>query len=481
MNKFGWSLMIIVLCLSACSLAPQYKRPELTLPSHYKESGQWVEVKPYPFLINPKHPWWTLFGDKTLNALEQRVTCDNQTLKISLARYDEARAIALAVRSEKYPKITGLGTVAREQRSASIGVGTTPSLLYNTFMLSAYLNYEVDAWGSVRNAVIASESLARASRFDRATISLTLHAELASDYFKIRSIDESQRILDTIVDAYQQALYLTQQRHHWGIVPVIDVDQAITQLENAKTMATELRLKRAQLEHAIAVLIGDVPGAFTLQPKKQSMRPVVLPPSIPSMLLEHRPDIAAAEQRVAAANAGIGVARAAFFPRFNLINLLGYQSTKLSQLFTAPNLFWSIGPSTALTLVQPEISQVLFDGFKLIAQLKYAKASYFEAVSHYRQTALTAFKEVEDALVAIHRLEEENTSKALSTQAAKRAWHQANQRYQGGIATFLEVVVVENEALNDELALISIRTRRQLSYVQLIKALGGGWGHCCKS
>lgn len=473
-------ITIIILTLTACSFAPPYKQPAMNIPANYKETGQWIKIQSPPKLTKPNQPWWTLFHDKTLDELEHQVTCNNQNLKVALAQFMQARAYAQSVRSQLYPTLTGIGTVARQQNSRHANVnGVLPNLLYNTFLLGADLVYEIDAWGEVRNAVIAGDNLARASEYSLASIDLSLHAELASDYFALRGLDESQRMLDTTVIAYQKALYLTQQRHTGGIVPIADVDQATTQLENAKTLATDTRLKRAQLEHAIAVLVGEAPGNFTLKPRKARQRKVMMLPDLPSSLLQHRPDIAAAARRVQAANANIGVAKAAFFPQFNLISLLGVQSTKINNLFSVPSLFWSLGPSTALTLIQPEMSVILFDGYKLQAQLKYAKASYFESVSQYRQTVLTALQEVEDALVSIHRLQQENQTQTISTRAAQDAWFQEAQRYKGGIVTFLEVVVTENQALQAKLALIDIQTREQLSYVQLIKALGGGWCEGC--
>ena len=464
----------LLICLTSCSFAPKYKQPALAIPPHYKEAGKWLKIKS-PMTLTPK-PWWTLFQDKTLNALEKKVTCNNQNLKIAFAQYEKARALAQAVRSEQYPTINGFGIAARQVNSTTAGNSQTlPEKLFNTFMLGSELNYEVDVWGRVKNSVIAGDRYATASEFDLAAMNISLHAALAENYFKLRGADEAERILDTTIIAYQKALFLTKQRHIGGIAPESDVDEAVTQLENARTLATETRLKRAKLEHAIAVLIGDAPGNFLIKPRYTQTRPVIMPPHLPSTLLQHRPDIVAAEQRVQAANATIGVARAAFFPTFNLIALLGFQSQKISQLFSAPSLFWSIGPPTVLTLIQPEMSVVLFDGFKLQANLKRAKANYFETVAAYRQTVLTAFQEVEDALVAIHRLQEEQRSQAASTHAAKRAWYQDRERYKGGIVTFLAVVITENQALQSELALISIRTRLQVSYVQLIKALGGCW------
>ena len=335
----------LCLLVSACSFAPPYQTPMMSIPKGYKETGKWLQVQPVKSFTGEKHPWWTLFHDKTLNALERQVTCHNQNLKVALAQYQKALAYAQEVRSDLYPTVTGVGTVARQQNSknAVTQSTSTSTYLFDTFLLGADLNYILDAWGQVRNAVIASQDLARASEFDLAAIHLSLHAELASDYFQLRGFDESQRLLDTTVIAYQKALHLTQKRHQGGIAPISDVDQARTQLENAKTLAMETPLKRAQMEHAIAVLIGRAPAEFTLKARKKRAKKVILSPDIPSTLLQHRPDIAAAERRVAAANASIGVAIAAFFPEFNLISLVGYQSNKLSNLFSSPSLFWSLG------------------------------------------------------------------------------------------------------------------------------------------
>ena len=471
---------IAVVCgvsvLTACSFAPKYAPPPMLIPPKYKESGTWVAAKPSLPVAIKRHAWWSLFKDPVLTQLEKKVTCGNESLKVALARYEEASAIALSTRSQLYPTIIGQGSGTRQKNSGAIThSGDIPALTYNLFMLTATLNYELDAWGSVRNSVVASDSLARASEFDLASIDLSMHAALASDYFELRGDEAAQKVLDRTVVAYKKALDLTRHLHKGGAASEIDVDQAITQYENARTLSADLKLKRAQFEHAIAVLIGEIPANFYMPPTSTPIHLVTVSPALPSTLLERRPDIAAAEQRVKAANATIGVARAAFFPVFNLSTMLGYKSNKLSDLVSSPRLIWALGPASGLALTQPEITQVIFDGYDLQALLMKAKAGYFEAVSAYKQTVLTAFQGVEDSLVAIRRLDQENKTQTASTVAAERALYQANQRYQGGIATYLDVIVTENEALQSELALITIHTRRQLASVQLIKTLGGGW------
>lgn len=465
----------VALIVAACSFAPPYQRPTMPIPTHYKEAGHWIAVYPNLADRTQTEAWWTLFHDPVLNDLERRVTCNNQNLKVAWAKYQEACALAQAARSDFYPTLVGQGNAVRQQGSKTLANVNTPITLFNSFLLGSELTYVVDAWGRVRNTAAASQHLAQASSFDLATVNLSLHAELASDYFTLRGDEAAQRILDKTVRAYQRALFLTRKRFEGGASSEIDLDQAKTQFENARTLATDMRLKRAQLEHAIAVLVGEIPSNFALPSAHSPIKIVTIAPYFPSTLLERRPDVAAQEQRVQAANASIGVARAAFFPDFYFSAFLGAQSSHLSRLLTSPSLYWSIGPNLALSLVQPEVTQIIFDGYRLQALLNRAKAGYFEAVSAYRQTVLTAFQEVEDGLIAIKRIDEENQTQTRSTYAAARALFQANQRYAGGIATYLDVVITENQTLQAELALVTIHTRRQLASVQLIKALGGGW------
>lgn len=273
---------------------------------------------------------------------------------------------------------------------------------------------------------------------------------------------------------YQRALTLTRSRHKNGAAPGSDVDEAESQFENAKTLAADNRIKRAQMEHAIAVLIGMPPANFAIAPTPTKMQKVLAFTYLPSTLLQRRPDIAAAERRVQAANAQIGVARAAFFPVFDFVAEIGFQSNKLSNLFSNNALFWSLGSSSLMLLTNPTVQFTIFDGGKLLGQLKQAKASYYEAVANYRQTVLTAFQEVEDALVSLRQLEHEHRSQSRAAAAAKRAEIKARALYKGGLFTYLDVVISQNIALQSELSSINVLTQRQLASVQLIKALGGG-------
>lgn len=466
-------LMLITSLLSSCSLAPDYQRPPMPVPEHFKETGRWVKAKT---LTSPGKPipWWESFQDPLLTKLEEQAAATNQNLQAAFFRYQQAKALVQVARAGFFPTIQGLGNTDRQKTSSTVANPSTPAL-YNNILLGMDLSYQLDVFGSIRNTVERNKNLAQASAADVATLTLSIQTELANDYFTLRGYDEQQRILNATVSAYQKALYLTQKRYQGGVAPIEDVDNAQTQVENAKTLAAETKLKRSQVEHAIALLLGTMPSYFSIAAVKEPMHLLHIAPKLPSTLLERRPDIVAAELRVKAANANIGIARAAFFPEFNLSSVIGFQSQSLSNLISKPSLFWSLGPISALTLVQPTTAVTLFDGGKLQGLLKQANASYFETVALYRQTVLTAIQEVEDALIAIKQLDKENHSQTAASQAAQRALVQAQHRYRGGIATFLDVVVIEDTALRAELAQVTIHTRQRIACVQLVKALGGGW------
>ncbi|MDA9272174.1 efflux transporter outer membrane subunit [bacterium] len=476
MTKCNHILCFICLWLTACSFAPPYQPPPIPISDHYKETVSWVLAKPSLESAKKKNIWWSVYGDEALNALEQQLTRSNPSLKLAYSRFQEALALVQAARSQLYPTILANGGESRQKNSKETANSFNQStFIYNTLTLQAYLSYEVDVWGEIRNTIAASTHGARASQFDMAAIDLSLHAELATIYFQLRGDNASQIALDKIVKSYQHALYLVHQLHQGGAVSALEEDQAVSRLEHAKTAAIDMRLERAKLQHALAVLVGEIPATFCLPPLRAPIKFVALSPQSPSTLLEQRPDVAAALQQVKAANAMIGVARAAFFPNFTLSSLVGYQSQKLSHLFSKPSLIWALGPPSGLTLTPPEISQIVFDGYYLQANLKKAKATYYETVNYYQQVVLKAFQEVEDGLVETYRLNQENQKQVASTAAAKRALYQANQRMKEGMDTYLNVVDIEVTALQLELDLIAIQTQRQVASVYLIKALGGGW------
>jgi NodT family efflux transporter outer membrane factor (OMF) lipoprotein len=450
--------------LTACSLAPDYKTPETPSPAAFKEVGDWAKAQPTDEI--PHDVFWKIFKDQELDALEDKVTNANQNLKIALAQYEEARAAVTVANADFYPTVTADSSATRQRLSGNVA-NRAPIKYYNDFLLGADTSYELDLWGRVRNAVTAATKEAEATKADLAGVALSLHAELAADYFALRGDDALQDVLDKTVDVDTKALDLVKDRYTGGIGTEADVDQAETQLENAKTQASDTRLLRAQLEHAIAVLTGASPGSFTLAPMALGTEaPPMTDPGMPSALLERRPDIAAAERRVVEANAEVGVARAAWFPTFSLTGAIGYESASPGTWLDAPSLFWSLGPSAALTL---------FDAGRISGLNDEARAAYDVTVATYRQTVLSAWQDVEDNLTALHHLGEENESADAAAKAAERALAQENNLYFGGAATYLDVSVAQNQALQAELALVSIRIRRMTADVQLIKALGGGW------
>jgi NodT family efflux transporter outer membrane factor (OMF) lipoprotein len=466
--------------LTSCSFAPPYHRPSLPVTNHYKENGTWLKATPASASID-RGDWWRMYRDADLDRLEKLVCQNNQDLKVAVARFEEARSAALIAQAAYYPTIFSLFNASR-QGTSSTAVIPNSGTTFNDLLTGLDLSYEVDVWGRVRNTVKSAEKRMKASAMDTASIFLTLQAELAADYFSLRAADANQVIYDQTVRAYQAELTLTRDRYKGGIASISDVYQAKTQYENARTQSTNNRLQRAQLEHAIAILIGEVPAAFSLPPAVKPFYLVEVTPELPSILLERRPDIAAAELRVQAANADIGAARAAYFPAVNLSAGLGFESSSFGNLFRGDSMIWAFGPSTALSALTgtrlPLVSYTVFDGGQIAGLTRQAWAAYHENVAQYRETVLRAFKEVEDSLVALHRLNQENTTQQLATTAANNALTQAKYRYRGGIVNYLEVVTFENLALQARLNLVSIEVRRQIASVQLVKALGGGWLGC---
>ena len=454
--------------LAACSLAPHYQRPATAPPSStYKEAGEWKVSAPAD--TSARGHWWMMFDDPDLDALEAALTDANQSLKAALARLEQARAQTRIARSDWFPTLTAQANATRGEVSV-YSQGYTPGKTRtgNSFVLSGDLSYEIDVFGRVRNTVAGARATEQATAGDVGSLDLSLHAELATDYFMLRGLDIEQRFLDQTVSDYARALQLTENLYKGGAAAVSDLQQAQAQLESARTQAEDTRLHRAQTEHAIAVLIGREPTEFSLPARAADIFPSLpaIDAGLPSQLLERRPDVAAAERRVAAANAGIGVARAAYFPVFDLLAGAGAQSGSTATWLTAPAQFWSIGPQVVLTI---------FDGGRHAAQSAAAHASYDEQVANYRGTVLTAYQDVEDNLAAIRQLQRETVSQAAAVKATQGALDQANLRYKGGIVTYLEVVSTQNAALAARLSAADIDIRRATATVQLVKALGGDW------
>ncbi|MHB8478103.1 MAG: efflux transporter outer membrane subunit [Steroidobacteraceae bacterium] len=461
--------LLLIGSLTACSFAPVYRTPDsVPATNAYMESGDWKAAEPVD--NQNRGAWWTLFQDPQLDALEAKADDANQDLKAAFARLQQARAATRIARADLFPTLSAGSSATRQKTSLNSRFyfpGENP--IYNDFDLQADLSYEFDVWGRVRNAVTSAKASQQASAADLATLNLSIHAELATDYFTLRAEDAQQVLLDKTVADYALSLQLTQNLYNGGGAAIADVDQAQAQLESARTQAADIRLQRAQTEHAIAVLLGENPSAFQAQPNPLPLEftPPLIDPGLPSSLLERRPDVAAAERRVAAANAQIGVARAAYFPVFSLAAAAGFDSTRSSNWLTAPSRLWSLGPAAGVLTV--------FDAGRHRAQTAQAKAIYDEQVAAYRSTVLAAYQEVEDNLAALRQLQQESVSEAAAVAATGKALQQAQYRYKAGLVTYLEVAASENTALQAELSNVTILQRRMTASVLLVKALGGGW------
>ena len=450
-----------------CSFAPPYKVPDSgRAPEQYKELADWKVAEPQD--AQPRGSWWLVYGDPELDRLEDRIPA-NLTLKAAFARLQQARAQYRIARADLFPSLSADPYAMRDKYSpnAPKELPGYPTSL-NDFLLGADFTYEVDLWGRVRNEVASAKAARQASAADYASVELSLRAQLAEDYFNVRVYDSELALFDRTVASYREALKLTTDLFNGGAAALADVAQAQAQLDNALTQAADVKLQRAQAEHAVAVLVGENPSLFG-QPANALPLDVVPPPidaGLPSTLLERRPDVAEAERNVASANAQIGVARAAYFPKLTLNATGGVESTKTSNLLSTSSLFWSLGP---------QISAPIFEGGRLVAETARVKAVYEEQAADYRNTVLTAYQDVEDNLVALRRLQEEAESDAAAVLATGIALKQAQDRYSAGIVTYLEVSTAETAALQAEVQAANIQARRMSASVLLIKALGGGW------
>jgi NodT family efflux transporter outer membrane factor (OMF) lipoprotein len=459
-------LIVGVLLLGGCTVGPKYVQPTTDVPVGYKESGNWKAAQPSD--ATAKGKWWEVYGDAQLDALEEQVTVSNQTLKEAQAQFLEARAAIRTVRSGYFPTVTAAPNAAGYRQSQN-------QALFKTGSPITYANYEFppidaswepDVWGRVRRQVEAARSEAQATAADLANVDLSLHAELALDYFQLRGLDSQKQLLDSTVESYEQALQLTDSRYKGGVASAVDVAQAQTQLETTRAQDEDVSVDRAAFEHAIAVLIGKPPYQFSQPATPLTVPPPPIPPGLPSELIERRPDIAAAERRVQEANAQIGVARAAYFPVFSLTGGGGFESSTIANLLNGPSGFWSLAGSAA---------ELIFDGGQRRGITEEARAAYDKSVDTYRQTTLTAFQEVEDNLAALRILEEEAKTQDAAVAAAEHSLSLSNSRYKGGVANYLEVTTAQSAALGDERAAVDVLTRRMAASVQLVKALGGGW------
>jgi len=461
------AVLLLTGAVSACSLAPRYRVPAAApAPPRYAAQGAWRRARPAD--TAPRGPWWRRFGDPTLDALENRVAGANQNVQAAYARLMQARAQTRIARAGLFPQLGAAAAASRSRTSRnSPRFPANAAADSNNFDVEGDLSYELDLWGRIRSGLSAARASQQASAADLATMALSMHAELAIDYFSLRSEDAQESLLDGTVEDYARALRLTQNLYRGGDAASTDVAQARAQLETARTAAADIRLRRAQTLHAIAVLVGANPSAFHLAANPRPLRsPPRIDPGLPSSLLERRPDIAAAERRVAAANAAIGVARAAYFPVFDLAAAAGLDSAQASNWLQASSRMWSLGASGVLSV---------FDAGLRRAQSAQAQARYDELVADYRNTVIGAYQEVEDDLAALAMLREESVSEAAAVAATAEAARQARFRYQDGAATYLEVAATQTAALQARQSEVSIETRRLAASVDLIEALGGDW------
>jgi NodT family efflux transporter outer membrane factor (OMF) lipoprotein len=466
----------VALILGGCMVGPNYQRPPAASPAAFKEPPppNWKSATPRDEIARGK--WWEIFGDPQLDALEEQVSVSNQSIAQAEAQFRAARAAAGVARAGLFPTVTAGASATRSRSGAGrggtvltspTGSGTTTAgSTTSIYQVPVDVSYEVDVWGKVRRMIESSVATAQASAGDLETMRLSLQAELAVDYFELHGLDAQQLLLSTTAGAYQKALDLTTNRYNQGVASGVDVAQAQTQLETTRAQAIDLGVQRTQLEHAIAVLTGKAPSELTITQAPVAVEPPAVPVALPSELLERRPDIAANERRMAAANAQIGVQVAAYYPTISLTASGGFQSSKLADLFTWPSRFWSLGASAVETL---------FNGGARRAATEQARANYDAAVAAYRQSVLTAFQNVEDNLSALRVLDAEAAQQQIAVTTAERSLALSNYRYQGGITTYLEVITAQAAALNNERTAVDILTRRMTASVNLVKALGGGW------
>lgn len=462
-------LALPLLCASAligCSLAPTYKVPEVAVPAAYKEAANaWQAAQPADNA--PRGDWWKAYGDGALNDLVVRLDAANAELAAAVAHFDQAAAYAAQARAGYFPTVSAAAAVNRDKQAQHRALrSSTQPLYYNDNIAGLAADYELDLWGRVRNLAQAGEAGAEAAADDLESIHLSLRAELVNDYLALRMLDAQSQLLSDEVVSYGKALELTENRFKGGIDSALDVSRAKVQVETAKAKLADTATSRALYEHAIATLVGEPASGFSIAPGVLDIQIPAIPVGLPSTLLQRRPDVAAAERRLFAANASVGAAKTAFFPRFDLLASAGYESGNQVGWFTAPNLFWSIGPAAAMTI---------FDAGRRDAVVKQAEAAYKVAGAQYRGTVLHAFQDVEDNLSLLNHLTEEANSLNEAVSDTRRALEIAMNRYREGASSYLDVVVAQASAQQVQLDELNVRRRRLQASVGLIRALGGGF------
>jgi NodT family efflux transporter outer membrane factor (OMF) lipoprotein len=461
----GWWAVLPTLLLGACSFAPVLKTPEVPTAPVYKEIGGWSQAQPADRL--PRDSWWTLYDNAEINALQVKLIAGNPTLAAAIANYAQARALSDQARAGLFPTL-GLGADVQRNRqslNAPIRSATTPTY-YNDHTLAGTVGYELDLWGQIRNEVAAGGANAAASAADLENARLSLIAQLVEDYIQLRSLDRQEAILEQAVTAYARALSLTQQRHDAGIAPGLDVSQAQTQLDIARSESAQTAAQRALMEHAIAALIGVSASTFSIKAQLVDIGLPAIPTGVPASLLQRRPDIAAAQRRMMAANANIGVARAAYYPTLTLGGQGGFQSNSLSNWLTAPSSFWAVGPDMLLSV---------FDGGLRRAQVAQARAVFDASAADYRGVVVNAFQQVEDSLATLNHDHDAALEEKAAVDAAQRTLDLSMALYVKGATDYLTVVTSQTAALQTELEALNLDTLQLRASVELIRALGGGW------
>jgi multidrug efflux system outer membrane protein len=457
----------ISLLLAGCAVGPDYKRPPVETPPSYKEAGPWKEAAPRDAIA--KGDWWRIFGDDELDGLEKRAAASNQNLRAAAARVAEARGTARIAEADFFPNIT-LDPTAQEvhvTRNELKPPGTNfASYTGTSYQVPLDLSYEVDLWGRVRRSFEASTQEAQASVADYEGVLLALKSDVAQDYFSLRALDSERQLLLQTVDLRKKALDIEQRRSAGGASSDLDVAQAETELASVQAQAADIAARRAKIEHALAVLLGSPASSFSLPEKPLVLALPPVPAGLPSDLLERRPDVAAAERRMAAANARIGVATAAFFPVVRLTGEFGVQSSDIANLFTWGSRSWGIGPSVSIPI---------FEGGALSANLKTVRAAYEETAAQYREQVLVAFADVEDGLSGLRILADEGAAQDHAVAAAKRAADLSRVRYDSGLVNYLQIVDAERTLLDNQRLAVQLLGQRFVTTVLLVKALGGGW------
>jgi NodT family efflux transporter outer membrane factor (OMF) lipoprotein len=455
----------LALLVAACSLAPPLKTPDIPTADAYKENGPWTQAQPADRL--PRDSWWTLYDNAELNGLQNRLIAGNPTLAAALANYAQARALTDQARAGLFPTLDLNGSTqrARESVHAPLISNVTPRY-YDDNVLSGTVSYELDLWGQIRNEVAQAKANAAASAADLENARLSLIAQLVNDYVQLRSLDRETTLLDDTVAAYTHALKITEQRHDAGIAPGLDVSQAQTQLSAARSQAAQTRAQRALMEHAIAALLGVSASSFAIAPQIVTIKLPQIPSGVPTTLLQRRPDIAAAQRRMVAANANIGIARAAYFPTLTLGAQAGFQSTAYSNWLSAPSSFWAIGPNALLSV---------FDGGLRRAQVAQARAEFDASAANYRGVVVAAFQQVEDSLATLNHYHDATVDERAAVDAAQRTLDFAMSLYKQGATDYLTVVTSQTALLQTQLQALNLDTLQLSASVNLILALGGGW------